>query len=293
MGHPVRLAAIDIGSNAVRLLIAELADDHSIRDKLKLIRVPLRLGFEAFLQGHISPGKVAELEKTLKAFKLLMEVYDVSSYRACATAAIREARNKDEIVEHMLKATGIRVEIISGHDEAEIIFETHIADTLSPHRHYLYLDVGGGSTEVTLFADKKRTAIHSFNIGAIRVLSDQVKDTEWDALKAFLRSLADKGKNMVAIGSGGNINTLYQISRVKPGKPLDFGYMKTKLRELEGLSVDERMRKYDMKRDRADVIIPALRIFINAMKWAKIQKIYVPKIGLADGLVQKMAEEQA
>jgi len=290
MNEPARLAAIDIGSNAVRLLIAEVGDDSTITDKVKLLRVPLRLGFEAFFAGRIPQDKIVQLEKTLTAFKLLMEVYKVEDYKACATSAMREADNGQDIVAQMKKRTGISIEIISGDQEAKLIFETHIADRLTPDRHYLYIDVGGGSTEVTLFADKERKAIHSFNIGAIRVLNKQVKESEWDELKQFLKQLAADDKTMVAIGSGGNINTLYQISRTKPGKPLDFGYLKTKVKELEALTMEERMTKYGLKRDRADVIIPALKIFVNAMKWADIHKIYVPKIGLVDGLVQKLAE---
>lgn len=291
MRIPKRLAAIDIGSNAVRLLVAEIAEDSSITDKVKLVRVPLRLGFESFFQGVISKKKIDQLEKTLAAFKLLMEVYEVEAYRACATSAMREAENGREIAKLMEEKTGIKIEIITGNDEADIIFETHIADRLSASKHYLYIDVGGGSTEVTLYANKKRKAIHSFNIGAIRVLNDQVRDAEWNELRSFLKGLAEKGKKMVAIGSGGNINTLFQISRNRPGKPLDYGYIRSKVRELEQLSLEERMRKYVLKRDRADVLIPALKIFVNAMKWARIHKIYVPKIGLADGLVHKLADE--
>jgi exopolyphosphatase/guanosine-5'-triphosphate,3'-diphosphate pyrophosphatase len=292
MKEPVRLGAIDIGSNAVRLLIAEVADDATISDKLKLVRVPLRLGFDAFFQGRISPQKVDQLEKTLTAFRLLMDVYDVAEYRACATSAMRDADNALQIVKRMKERTGVKIDVITGQQEADIIFETHIADRLSESKHYLYIDVGGGSTEVILFADKKRRAMHSFDIGAIRVLNDLVDEKEWNQLRDVLKSLADEDKKMVAIGSGGNINTLYQISRAKPGKPLDFGYIKTKMRELEEMTVDERMRRYGMKRDRADVIIPAMKIFVSAMKWARIHKIYVPKIGLADGLIQRLAEKR-
>ncbi|MBL7712965.1 MAG: exopolyphosphatase [Chitinophagaceae bacterium] len=283
------LAAIDIGSNAARLLISEASPykDGSVDyTKLTLLRIPLRLGFDVFEKGIISAEKQKQLMDSMKAYKLLMDIYKVEHYRACATSAMRDAKNGNSIIKEVLNETGINIEIIGGQEEANIIYETHIAENLSSNKAYLYIDVGGGSTEVTLFADNKIVFKESFNIGTIRLLHRSVGEEQWDHMKWYIKSHTAEYQPVVAIGSGGNINKIFSLSKKKEGKPLSLELLKDYHRELSVSTIEERMHLYNFRADRADVIVPALQIFIAIMRWSGADEIYVPRIGLADGLIR-------
>ena len=288
----MRLAAIDIGSNAARLLIQDITtykDGSLDYTKVNLLRVPLRLGFDVFESGIISEYKTNELIETLKAYRHLMKVYDVKSYRACATSAMRDAKNGKEIVARVQKEIGLNIEIITGSQEAEILYETHLAEKLDNKSNYLYIDVGGGSTELTLYSNNKVTYKQSFNIGTIRLLKNKVDVAIWDEMKVALKKYCKS--NTVAIGSGGNINKVFSISKRKNGKPLSSDILKEYYKEMNALTVEERIHKYGFKEDRADVIVPALNIYTTVMRWANISEIFVPQIGLADGIIKLLYKE--
>ena len=286
------LAAIDIGSNAARLLICEVIKNNTETEfnKLNLIRIPLRLGFDVFEKGYIGFRKKKMLLNTIDAFSALMKVYEVDHYIACATSAMRDASNAKEIIKEIKVDTGIKIDVITGDVEAEIIYENHIAELLDINKSYLYIDVGGGSTEVTLFHKSTVAFQQSFNIGTVRILTNKVDDATWENLKQTLKDIAKKYPKMIAIGSGGNINKIFSMVNSKTLKSLPIEVIREFYKVLEPLSVDERMQTYNLKRDRADVIVPALRIYANAMKWASIDEIHVPKIGLADGLINHLYE---
>ena len=291
----MRLAAIDIGSNAARLLISEVLELPNGKpqfQKLNLVRVPLRLGFDVFDDNKISKEKEVMIMKMMHAYKLLIDVYGVTQYRACATAAMRSAENGPEILDRVKNETGIEIEIITGDAEASLIYENHVAENMNSNNSYLYVDVGGGSTELTFFENGKLGFKRSFNIGTIRILKKQVDEFMWDEMRDFIkRETRNHAGDIVAIGSGGNINKVFSLSKRKEGKPLNIELLKDYHRELGSVSLDERMKIYKMREDRADVIVPALSIYINVMRWADIQDIYVPKIGLADGLIQHLYAE--
>lgn len=290
----MKLAAIDIGSNAARLLISEVAEnkDGSVSfNKLNLVRVPLRLGFDVFDKGEISKPKVGMIIQTLKAYSHLLNVYGVQHLKACATSAMRDARNGNDIIRKVKLETGIEISIITGDDEASYIYENHIAENLSKEHSYLYIDVGGGSTELTFFADGKLRYKESFNIGTIRLLKNMVTDAHWDNMRDHIKNNTKSKWPMIAIGSGGNINKVFSISKKKDGKPLSLDLLKDYYKELSSVTLEDRIKVYKLREDRADVIVPALQIYINVMRWADIPEIYVPKIGLADGLIQSLYEE--
>ncbi|HTS44166.1 MAG TPA: hypothetical protein VMH01_07195 [Puia sp.] len=290
----MRLAAIDIGSNAARLLISDVVINNNKTEfnKLNLIRVPLRLGFDVFEKKEISPEKAMMIINTLQAYKYLIEAYDVEYFKAAATSAMRDATNTEDILRQVRQETGIDIEVISGGDEASFIYENHIAENLDKEHSYLYIDVGGGSTELTFFAENKLIFKESFNIGTIRLLKNQVEEHQWEAMKDFIKKeTKGHGYGLTAIGSGGNINKVFSLSKRKDGKPLSLELLKDYYKELSSFPLKERMRLYNLKEDRADVIVPALQIYINVMRWADTEEIYVPKIGLADGLIQHLYEE--
>jgi exopolyphosphatase/guanosine-5'-triphosphate,3'-diphosphate pyrophosphatase len=289
----VKLAAIDIGSNASRLLISDVVQGPQGKIefiKATLVRVPLRLGFEVFDKGEISPAKVEKIIKTLKSYRLLLDVYEVKHFKACATSAMRDAVNADEIIRKVKAETGIEIEIISGQDEASFIYENHFAENLTIEESYLYIDVGGGSTELTFFSDGKLVFKESFNIGTIRLLKNQVNEAQWDEMKEYIKSNTKKHHHVTAIGTGGNINKIFSLSKIKEGKPLPVDMLKEYFKEFSNLSLQQRMSLYRLREDRADVIVPALLIYLNVMRWAEADEIYVPKIGLADGLIHNLYE---
>ncbi len=290
----MRLAAIDIGSNAARLLISDVSivDDKPEFNKVNLVRVPLRLGFDVFDKQRISAEKTEMIINTIKAYKFLLDAYEVKHIKAAATSAMRDAINAPEIIEMVQKETGIRIEVISGGDEASLIYENHIAENMDKDHAYLYIDVGGGSTELTFFAENKLVFKESFNIGTIRLLKDQVNEKQWEIMKDFIKKETKEfSDKLIAIGSGGNINKIFSLSKRKDGKPLPIELLKDYYKEIGSFSVEDRIRLYKFREDRADVIIPALQIYINVMRWANAQEIYVPKIGLADGLIQHLYNE--
>lgn len=289
----LQFAAIDIGSNAVRLLFSNVAENNGLNyyRKVSLIRVPLRLGTDSFIKRKISGEKINFLIKGMQAFKHLIDIMQPISYKACATSALREAENKDEIVEKIEKQSGIPVEIIDGEKEAKIIYSNHIAEYLNPNKSYLYIDVGGGSTEITLFAHKQVVTSKSFNIGTIRLLNNLVEQNEWKKLKKWLEDISNEYYPLSAIGSGGNINTVFKLSKKEKGKPLSYKKVREMHSCISSYSYQDRIKKLGLKTDRADVIIPAMDIFLSAMKWGRMSKIYVPIIGLLDGIIHVLYEE--
>ncbi len=290
----MKLAAIDIGSNAARLLISEAINnpDGTVQlNKINLVRVPLRLGFDVFDKGEISKQRLGMILQTMKAYSHLMNVYGIQHIKACATSAMRDARNSSDIIRKVKLETGIEIKIISGDEEASYIYENHIAENLDKEHSYLYIDVGGGSTELTFFAEGKLRYKESFNIGTIRLLKNMVDEKHWDEMRDHLKNNTKSKWPMIAIGSGGNINKIFSISKKKEGKPLQLELLKDYYKELSSVSLEERIRIYKLRDDRADVIVPALQIYVNVMRWADISEIYVPKIGLADGLIQSLYEE--
>jgi exopolyphosphatase / guanosine-5'-triphosphate,3'-diphosphate pyrophosphatase len=289
------LAAIDIGSNAARLLIcdASVYKDGTVDfTKLTLLRIPLRLGFDVFDKGYVTEEKKKKLIETLKAYKLMMNIYNVEGLKACATSAMRDAANGKEILDDIMKETGLKVDIITGSEEANIIYETHIAEKLSDNKSYLYIDVGGGSTEVTLFSKNHTIFKESFNIGTIRILHDKVAQEQWDHMKWYIKTHSRDYQPVEAIGTGGNINKIFSISKRKEGKPLPLELLKDYYKELSYTPIEERKHLYQFRDDRADVIVPALQVYISIMRWAQADEIYVPKIGLADGLIKMLYNEK-
>ncbi len=284
------LAAIDIGSNAARLLISEVIKNGKEIEfnRLNIVRIPLQLGFDVFEKGFIGSRKKRMLIDTIKAYKQLMKVYEVEHYMACATSAMRDAQNSKEIIKEIEAETSIEIEIISGELEAEIIYENHIAELLDKDHSYLYMDVGGGSTELTLYHNNELVLQKSINIGTVRLLTDKVKDDTWEELKETCKDIAKKYDHITGIGSGGNINKIFSLLRSKDDKYLQVEAVKDMHKEMQQLNIDERMKKYNIKKDRAEVILPALLIYTNIFKWCNVDQVLVPKIGLADGLIQHL-----
>jgi exopolyphosphatase / guanosine-5'-triphosphate,3'-diphosphate pyrophosphatase len=290
----LKLAAIDIGSNACRLLINEVvtgADGKPEFIKLALIRVPLRLGFDVFETGSLSEKKKEQLVQTLESFKLLLNVYEVQHLKACATSAMRDAKNADEVLNLVKEKTGLTLEVITGEEEARLIYENHIAENLNTQESYLYVDVGGGSTELTLFSDSKLIFKESFDIGTIRILKNQVTKDKWETMKSFIKSGIKGHHHVTCIGSGGNINKIFSLSKRKEGKPLTMELLRDYYKEFSGISLQQRMHLYKLREDRADVIVPAILIYINVLRWAEAEEIFVPKIGLADGLIHDLYDK--
>lgn len=287
----MRLAAIDIGSNAARLLIAEVTQDSEGKprfNKLNLVRVPLRLGFDVFENGEISKEKRGMVLQTMKAYGHLLNAYGVKNIIACATSAMRDASNSGDLIRKIKLETGLDIEVISGDREAAIIYENHVAENLDTDHSYMYIDVGGGSTELTFFAENKLVFKQSFNIGTIRLLKDMVTDDIWNEMKETIKNKTKGFKKIIAIGTGGNINKVFSLSKKKDGKPLSLELLKDYYKEISSFSLEDRMNIYKLREDRADVIVPALQVYINVMRWSDTDEIFVPKIGLADGLVQHL-----
>ncbi len=289
----MRYAAIDIGSNAVRLLIADIIqnDKEVSFKKNTLIRVPLRLGDDAFLEKNISAKKTEELVKTMVAFRNLMDVYKVSDYMACATSAMREARNGQTIVREIKNEASIDLEIVGGQREANIIYASHIEQSLERKKNYLYIDVGGGSTELSIFSDGELIASRSFNLGGIRILDNQDKEETWSELKEWVKSKAQNYKNLSGIGTGGNINKLFRMADGKDNAPITFAKIQSLYTYLNSFSLKDRINVLGLNSDRADVIIPAAEIYLTVMKWGGVKQIYVPRVGLVDGVIQLLIDK--
>ncbi len=288
MDSQLKFAAIDIGSNAVRLLFSGVFEEaHSAAfRKMSLIRMPIRLGDDAFTQKRISDSKVSQLVKTMIGFKHLIEAFQPLDFMACATSAMREAGNGRDICQRILEEADIKVDIIDGKREAQFIFENKSADMFGGNDAYLYVDIGGGSTEITLFSQGRIITSGSFNIGTIRLLEGLVSKAYWKKMRLWLKNCSAPFTSMAAIGSGGNINKVFRLANCKNGKPLSNNKMMKVRRFLKHFTVEQRIRELALRPDRADVIIPALDIYLKIMKWAGIRKIYVPQVGLADGMIR-------
>lgn len=286
----MKIAAIDIGSNAARLLINEVRISNRKPEfiKLNLLRIPLRLGMDVFTMGMIGEEREKMVIDSMKIFSDLMKIYKVDHYRACATSAMRDASNGNEIIKQVRETSGINIEIISGDEEATLVYENHVAEGLDKEFAYLYIDVGGGSTELTFYENGNMIYEKSFNIGTIRLLNNLVTPENWQEMKDAIKENIVSKKPIVAIGSGGNINKVFSMSKTKDGKPMTLSHLKKVYKEFNELSVEERMTKHILREDRADVLVHALRIFNNVMSWSDINRIFVPKISVADGLIHNI-----
>ncbi|SDQ72041.1 exopolyphosphatase / guanosine-5'-triphosphate,3'-diphosphate pyrophosphatase [Chryseobacterium soldanellicola] len=286
----MKIAAIDIGSNAARLLINEVKINNNQPEfiKLNLLRIPLRLGMDVFTLGKIGEERERMVIDSMKIFSDLMRIYKVEHYRACATSAMRDAENGNDIIRQVKETSGINIEIISGDEEATLVFENHVAEGLDKEFAYLYIDVGGGSTELTFYENGQMIYEKSFNIGTIRLLNNLVMPDNWEEMKEEIKKNVVSKKPIVAIGSGGNINKVFSMSKTKDGKPMSLAHLKKVYKEFNDMTVEERMTKHNMREDRADVLVHALKIFNNVMAWSDIKSIFVPKISVADGLIHNI-----
>jgi exopolyphosphatase / guanosine-5'-triphosphate,3'-diphosphate pyrophosphatase len=286
-----KYAAIDIGSNAMRLLITNIVEQDGKEtqfNKSSLVRVPIRLGQDAFTVGEITEDNINRMVDAMKAFKLLMKVHKIEKYMACATSAMREAYNGIEVVEIIKKKADIKIDIIDGKKEAAIIASTDLHHLLKTEQTFLYVDVGGGSTEFSLFSNGKIVASKSFKAGTVRLLNEVVNDIVWQEIEKWIKTNTEDFDNISLIGSGGNINKIFKMSGKHEDKPLSYIYMNSQYTYLNSMSYEQRIAELGLNPDRADVIIPALRVYLNAMKWSGARNIYVPKIGLSDGIVKAL-----
>ncbi len=287
-------AAIDIGSNAVRLLIKKVRDDERLINerlsKVMLLRVPLRLGFDVFSLGEISDTKAVKLRRLMKAFRQLMKIYEVTDYKACATSAMRDAANGSSVIKKILKDTGINIEVIDGQEEARMIYNNHIECLEDRTGNYIYVDVGGGSTEINLLANGELIQSLSYNIGTVRMLSNAIKEETWEHMKNDLARLTADFRGVNIIGSGGNINKLYRLADKKDKKRLRLPVttLQALYDTLRPLTPEQRMEEFGLKADRADVIVPAAEIFLTIAGVVKAEYIHVPVIGLADGIIDTL-----
>lgn len=290
-----KYAAIDIGSNAVRLLISNIIEEKGKPVRFKkssLVRVPIRLGADVFLNEKISKKNIGRMVDTMTAFNLLMKSHNVVKYKACATSAMREAENGKEVSKLILDKSEIKIDIIEGEEEAAIIATTDLNQYIKEDKTYLYIDVGGGSTEFTIFNQGKVVTSKSYKIGTVRLLNDMVKSATWQDLEIWIKQNVKEYSKIDIIGSGGNINKIFKLSGKAIGKPLTYFHLSTFYNKLNSFSYEERITELDLNQDRADVIIPATRIYLSAMKWSGAKDIYVPKIGLADGIIKSLYYEK-
>lgn len=287
-----KLAGIDLGSNSVRLLITNVIDngvDLPIFKKSSLTRLPIRLGDDAFGLGAIQDSTRDRLTMGMAAYANIMQVHGVERFRACATSALRDSRNGLEVIEHVKNQTGIEIELITGKEEAKIIFSSGMTDVMKGSEEtFLYIDVGGGSTELTLFHRDIVRASKSFKIGTIRLLKNQVATNTWSEMELWLKEVTKDVEGIIMVGSGGNINRTFKLSGQAMGSLLEIDYIQNTFDILTKSSTEERIVKYDLNPDRADVITHALGIFLSVMKWANSTKMTVPKKGLADGMVRDL-----
>ena len=286
-----KLAAIDIGSNAIRILISNVVQvegEHPVFMKSEMIRVPIRLGEDSFTVGEISPKNIKRVVKAMKAFKLIMKINGVKNYMACATSALRESNNADELIAKVKKKAGIKIELIDGKKEAEIISYTTILADQGHNSNYLYVDVGGGSTEFSVLKSGKRIVSKSFKAGTVRMINNMVNDKVWLEIEKWIKMNTKGIEKIQLLGSGGNINKVFKLSNIKDGNPITYFNLKSFYQDLKKLSYEERILRYNLNLDRADVILPALEIYLKALKWSGATKVFVPKIGLSDGMIKMM-----
>jgi exopolyphosphatase / guanosine-5'-triphosphate,3'-diphosphate pyrophosphatase len=279
--------AIDIGTNAARLLIGEVADVHPYKEvkKISYTRIPLRLGMDVFETGHISDPKKEEFLKTLQAFKLISEVFHVEELRVCATSAMREAANGNQVRAEIKRKLGLEVEVISGEEEATLIFESFFSVAKNRTKPFIVADLGGGSLEISIFEKGQKMKSRSFNVGTIRTLKGMVTKKHWDEVNQWLKANIKSNKNYDLFATGGNVNKMHKVFGLKHMQPLQTKELKKFYNDLKKLSIDERIHKYDLKEDRADVIVPACDVYLRLCKALKISSMIVPKIGLSDGII--------
>ena len=290
-----KLGAIDIGSNSIKCLLVNVIykDGYTHYKKVSIVRLPIRLGEDVFTYGKVQKESRRRFIEGMLAFAHILKVHGVESARAVATSAMREAKNGNSIVRKVLQKTGIAIEIIDGEEEARLVFSSKIYDVIKAKEdNFVYIDVGGGSTEISIIEHKKVLVSHSFKIGGVRLMNDLVDQEEWQDMETWLKVHAARIKNKVAIGAGGNINKLHKLSRKPAEVPLTFNYLKNQLEIISNLSLDERVTELGLNFDRADVIIHALPIYLKAMKWAGTGKMYVPKIGVSDGLISDLYHKE-
>ena len=289
-----QFAAIDIGSNAVRLLVSNVFEDGAkvTYKKQSIIRVPIRLGADAFLKQHFPEEKVRDFIDTMHAFKHLLNVYRPQKVRALATSAFREADNGVEIVNQVYNETGIKIEIVSGKEEAEVVYANGLRENMDVDKTYLYMDVGGGSTELTLFNNHEAVTSRSFNIGSIRLLLGMVPDRDWDEMKTWVKDIQSTvDKEIAIIGSGGNINKYCKLLMRDYGESVSYDELYNLYKRLRGMSSEDRIQELYLNPDRADVIVPAGKIFTSVMRWSKAKSAYIPKIGVSDGVIKMLYKE--
>ncbi|TDQ23902.1 exopolyphosphatase/guanosine-5'-triphosphate,3'-diphosphate pyrophosphatase [Tenacibaculum caenipelagi] len=288
-----KYGAIDIGSNAVRLLVANVIEERDREPQFKkssLVRVPIRLGADTFVSGRISEANTQRMIDAMQAFKLIMKIHGVERYKACATSAMREAGNGEEVANSILQGTDIEIDIIDGKKEAAIIFSTDLNQLIESDSTYLYVDVGGGSTEFTLFSKGKIINSKSFKIGTVRLLNNKKSENKllFKKVQNWIEENTSEYKRISLIGSGGNINKIFKMSGRDLGKPISYIYLNAQYQFLKKMSYQERISELGLNPDRADVIVPATKIYLSAMKWSGARKIYVPKIGLSDGIIKSL-----
>nr|WP_262911072.1 ethanolamine ammonia-lyase reactivating factor EutA [Tenacibaculum ovolyticum] len=288
-----KYGAIDIGSNAVRLLVANVIEEKNKEPQFKkssLVRVPIRLGADAFVSGIISEENINRMIDAMEAFKLLMKVHGVEKYKACATSAMREAENGDKVIDTIFKKTGVEIDIIDGKKEAAIIFSTDLNQLLQSDSTYLYVDVGGGSTEFTLFSKGRIVKSKSFKIGTVRLINNKKTENKaiFKEVQEWIEENTKNYKRISLIGSGGNINKIFKMSGRDMGKPISYIYLNAQYQFLKKMSYKDRISELSLNPDRADVIVPATKIYLSAMKWSGARKIFVPKIGLSDGIIKSL-----
>ena len=288
-----KFAAIDIGSNAMRLLIAMVVEDHGNVDfkKVSMVRLPIRLGQEAFTNHQLASKTVAKFTKGMEAFKILMDIHEVQDYMAVATSAMREANNGTGIVKKIKEDTGIDIQIIDGKVEAEIIFKAHFRNSAYADCNYVYVDVGGGSTEITILSGQQINASKSFKIGTIRLMNDMVSKESWKEMKEWVKEQTKSLEHVEMIGSGGNINKIYKLMNVEYPQPILYHEFKAIYQTLAKMSFNQRIREFKLNPDRADVIVPASEIYYSVMKWADSSILHVPRIGLSDGIIELLYEK--
>ncbi len=288
----MKFAAIDIGTNAVRLLLSKVIEDGAkpIFEKESFIRFPLRLGDDTFRNGRITDDKTERLIEIMVGYRNLIHAYSAEGFGAYATSALREAENGADVVRMVRDRSGIDILVIDGKMEAEVLYANHIEELFGPTRNYVYMDVGGGSTELSLISQTKVIASKSLNIGSVRMLHDRVQPSEWKTMKAWLKENTSNLKPLFGIGTGGNISKIFRLARIKEGKPISYGVLQRFQRYLSSFTLEERITQLGLKPDRADVIVLASDVYLSVMKWAKIKKMFVPQIGLADGIIHVLYE---
>ena len=291
----MKFGAIDIGTNAARLLIGEISPNHGheIVKKISYTRIPLQLGYDVFEQGKISPQKEIEFIKTIKAFKLISEVFDVKELRACATSAMREAENGKDIQRKIKAETGINIDIIDGKEEGDLIISTFELIDYDRKNPFLVIDVGGGSTEISMFHKGKKINSRSFKVGTIRLLKNKVKKNVWEDIDKWVNENFEFNEKVKVFATGGNINKVHKLFGLKYMQPIYVEQLIDFHELIAPLSVSERIEKYQLKEDRADVIVPAIEIYSRVLKNLKVGRVYVPKIGLADGIIYNLHKKNS